>query len=355
MLSASRRASSIFVYDPCDVFGVGSSSTMYAPPVGISSSSSLVFGSVGMSILVSYLLLGFLGPLLIPRPEPNEAPLLVQPFHENWVSFTEATVLGVKLPIVPEFLYPLGTDSLGQDMIGLLVHATPAMFKMIFAGAVFSTTMATAVGTLSGYKAGTFADRALMTVTDIVMTIPGLPLIIIVSALFEPRDPVVIGLLLTINAWAGLARAIRSQVLSIREEAYVEASRLMGLRTHTVLWHDVLPNIMPYVVVNAANSARRVIFASVGLYFLGILPFTTLNWGVVLNLAYNNGALYTWETAYWIVEPTVVIMLLSLSFILIAQGTDRLFNPRVRAQNSKSTSDTVGDSEEDVDGTARMV
>jgi len=199
--------------------------------------------------------------------------------------------------------------------------------------------MATLVGTLSGYKSGDPTDRILMTLTDIMMTIPGLPLIIVISAVFPPKSPYVVGLLLTINAWAGLARSIRSQVLSVREEAYVEASRLMGFKTRSIIRNDILPNIMPYVVINLANSARRVIFASVGLYFLGILPFTTLNWGVVLNLAHKNGAMYTKSTLYWILEPTIAIVMLSLAFILIAQGMDRLFNPRVRARNAKTTPD----------------
>ncbi|MFB9809406.1 ABC transporter permease subunit [Haladaptatus pallidirubidus] len=118
-----------------------------------------------------------------------------------------------------------------------------------------------------------------MTITDVLMTIPGLPLVIVLAVLLEPRNPWVVGVVLTVNAWSGLARAIRSQVLTIRSESYVEASRLMGVSTPNILMKDVIPPIMPYIMVNFVNSARTVIFSSVGLYFLGILPFTNQNWG----------------------------------------------------------------------------
>jgi peptide/nickel transport system permease protein len=109
-----------------------------------------------------------------------------------------------------------------------------------------------------------------------------------------------------------------------------------------VTYNDVLPNIMPYVTINFAKSARSVIFSSVGLYFLGVLPFSTANWGVMMNQAYGQGgALYSWNSAHWLLFPMGAVILLSFGFILFAQGTDRLFNPRVRARHAK----VVGDDE----------
>jgi len=269
---------------------------------------------LGLAILSLYILMGTFGVLVVPPPETNQAPRLSPPFQN--------------------INYVLGTDALGQDLFALIVHATPPMLKMILAGSVFSTSLAVVVGTVSGYKRG-FIDRVLMAVNDVVMTIPGLPLIIIIAAIYEPENPYVIGFLLSINAWAGLARAIRSQVLSLRQESYVEASRIMGLSTPFIIREDILPNIMPYVLISFMRSARNVIFASVGLYFLGVLPFTTLNWGVMINLAYRHGALTTLSTIHWVFIPMVVISLLSLGLILFAQGTDRLFNPRVRTRHAE--------------------
>lgn len=281
---------------------------------------------VGILIVSIYLLMGFVawisasdwwlfsGLTLVTEPVPNQGPRLLQPLEAP--------------------AHPLGTDKLGSDILAQIVHATPAMLKMIFAGAVFSTTVATLVGTFAGYKGGVI-DTVLMAFADIMMTIPGLPLIIVLAAIFQPRDPFVIGIILTINGWAGLARSLRSQVLTLREESYVEASRAMGIRTHSILGKDIVPNLMPFVAVNFVGTARSVIFSSVALYFLGILPFSNLNWGVMMNLAYQTaGALYTWETAHWLLAPMATIVILSFGLILLAQGGDRIFNPRIRARHA---------------------
>lgn len=274
---------------------------------------------IGGSILLLYILMGTVGVLLIEPPSPNSGERMMLPF-QTWK-------------------FPLGTDGLGQGLFAQIVHATPAMLKMITAGALFSTAVATVVGTLSGYKGGQ-VDRLLMGFADVMMTIPGLPLIIVVAAILEPRSPFLVGILLTINGWAGLARSLRSQVLTLRDESYVEVARTMNVSTWRILVKDIIPNLMPFVAVNFVGTARAVIFSSVGLYFLGILPFSNLNWGVMMNLAYKTaGSLYTWKAAHWLLIPMFTIVLLSFGLILLAQGTDRIFNPRVRARHADSHTD----------------
>ncbi|UTF52231.1 ABC transporter permease [Natronosalvus rutilus] len=271
---------------------------------------------VGLAIIGIYLFMGTVGPKLIDPPRTGDGPRLEGAF-ETWA-------------------HPLGTDSLGRDILASIVHATPNMLLMILAGGIFTTVMATVVGTTSGYLRGR-VDQFIMMVTDVVMTIPGLPLVVILAAALSPENPIVIGVILTINAWAGLARSIRSQVLAVRENSYVEAAKAMGMPTRTVIRREILPNIMPYVLVNFVNASRNVIFASVGLYFIGVLPYDTIvNWGVMIDLAYQGGALQTTAAAHWLLAPLITVMLLSFGLIMFAQGTDRMFNPRVRARHSSS-------------------
>ncbi|WP_207592937.1 ABC transporter permease subunit [Halomontanus rarus] len=281
---------------------------------------------IGSLIILGYLLMGTIGVILVEPATLHEGPRLEGVFEGT------------------EFL--LGTDILGRDLFAMIVHATPAMLQMIIAGGVFTTVVATIIGTVSGYKGGVL-DRVLMTVSDIALTIPGLPLVIVIVVIFPPQHPVTVGILLSINAWAGLARALRSEVLAVREESYVEASRTMNVPTRVILTKDIIPNLMPYIMVNFVGAARGVIFGSVGLYFLGILPFTTLNWGVILNMAYTQGgSLYTLETIHWFLAPMITIILLSYGLILFAQGMDRVFNPRIRArhvQDDAGTEDTEDD------------
>jgi len=188
-----------------------------------------------------------------------------------------------------------------------------------------------------------------MTITDIMMTVPGLVLIIVIAAIFRPDDPFLIGLILAVHRWSGFARALRSQVLTVREESYVEASRAIGLNARQVISFDLVPNLAPLIAIYFVNTARGIIFSSVGLYYLGVLPYTTLNWGVVLQQGYSQGyALYTWDTAHWLFVPMVTIILVTLGLILFAQGADRLFNPRIRARHAKAGADEELD--EDITG-----
>jgi len=274
---------------------------------------------IGASILLLYILAGTVGVVLTDPPTAASGPQLIGAFQD------------------PNYI--LGTDGLGQDMLRLMMHATPPMFKMIFAGAVFATSVAAVVGLVSGYKGGT-VDRVLMTITDIMMTVPGLVLIIVIAAIFRPDDPFLIGLILAVHRWSGFARALRSQVLTVREESYVEASRAIGLNARQVISFDLVPNLAPLIAIYFVNTARGIIFSSVGLYYLGVLPYTTLNWGVVLQQGYSQGyALYTWDTAHWLFVPMVTIILVTLGLILFAQGADRLFNPRIRARHAKAGAD----------------
>lgn len=270
-------------------------------------------GRIGISIVIFYILMGTVGVVYWPEPRTAAAPRLLQPF---------------------ELLrYPLGTTGFGQDLLGLMIHSTPAMLKMILAGAVFGGVMGIAVGMVSGYMGGT-VDKVLMTITDTLGSIPGLPLLLILVALIEPTNPWLVGMILNIQGWAGGSRGIRGQTLALRNKEYVEASRAMGQSTSNVLFKEILPELMPMIMIGFLGGATSIISASVGLYFLGILPYTTQNWGVVLNTAYQqSGALYNLEAAHWLLVPLFTITLLNFGFVLLAQSLDQVFNPRVRARH----------------------
>lgn len=298
---------------------------------------------LGSAIIALYVLMGLVAWI----PSTN-----FWPFNGVTIVQQPSTQNEILMPPFQSMAHPLGTDGIGQGIFNSIVHATPAMLEMIVAGAVFTTVVATVVGTVSGYMGGR-VDSILMTITDVMMTIPGLPFVIVLAVILEPRQEWLVGIVISINAWAGLARSLRSQVLTLRDMEYVEASRTMSIDTHEILSNDLVPNLMPYIFVNFVNSARNVIFASVGLYFLGILPVTSPNWGVMMDRAYSGGgALYTWETAHWLAFPMLTIILLSFGLILFAQGTDRVFNPRVRARHAKTVeTEDIDDSDASSPGT----
>lgn len=283
-------------------------------------------GILGLGIVGSFVFIGTVGVMLVEPTAELDAPQTMSPSMEH----------------------PLGTDHLGRDIFSLLVHGTPMILKMSIVGAGVSVGVATIVGVYAGYIGG-WHERVLMTITDIAMTIPGLPLILVLAAVFEPQNAIMIGILLSVNRWAGLARRLRSQVLTLRDESYVEASRTMGVSTPSILSRGVLPNIMPYILINFINSARGVIYAAVGLYFLEFLPHTAANWGVVMQQANNNGALVNFDLLYWLFAPMATISLYAFGLVMLAQSMDKIFNPRLKARHKERTKD-VGNEERPGDG-----
>ncbi|WP_049898524.1 ABC transporter permease [Halococcus agarilyticus] len=305
-------------------------------------------GKIGLSIVFMFIFMGTVGLTIVPEPQSLRNPIFATPFHDGWLTFGTLSLLSFDVPIVPEFHYPLGTDIQGQSILAQLVHATPAMLELILAGAVLSTFLGTSIGGLAGYLGGR-VDRALMTVSDTVLGIPGIALVIVLASVFPIRDPMVVGLILGIDNWPGLARTIRSQVLSLREESYVEAARVIGVGRISIVRKHILSQMMPYISVNFAGSARGIIAESVALYFLGILPFSTLNWGVMMNLAYEQTSLTNLGRLHWLVLPMILLMLVSLGLILLSQAMDRVFNVRLRAKHASSVG---GDEEVSVNETA---
>ncbi len=293
---------------------------IFKPALVAWSDSRTRWGFIILSIYLGVAIVAELG--LWRRPTSNQAERWLQPWPWG------------------ELAYPLGTTPSGQDLAALVIHSTPYILVLVAAGAFWATGVAVVVGTVAGYKGGS-VDRIMMSISDFFMAIPGLPLVIVLAVAFSPENPIFVGVIITINYWAGLGRSLRSQVLTIRENNYVEASRTMGTSTPRIIVKDVLPNLMPYVTVNAVFAARYTIFASIGLYFLGVLPYQIQNWGVTLNLAYNSAALFNPDNAYYLVIPMVVIMVLSFGFILLGQGLDRVFNPRVRTRMAGETTSTA--------------
>ncbi len=277
-------------------------------------------GAVGVTILAFNAALATLGVWFFPQPSSMTAEPFTPPF-QSWA-------------------YPLGTASLGQEIHLQIIHATPAMLKFVISGGIVATLMGVTIGVTAGYKGGV-VDYVLMLISDTWMSIPALVLILIISSFWSPRDPYLVGLMLGINFWGGLARMTRSEVLSVRESNKVEAARVMGLPTAYILRKYIVKNLMPYITVNLANNSRQIIFAAVGLYFLGVLPYTSQNWGVMMDQAYNNSNLTNLGQIHWLVIPMVMMILLTLGIILTAQAADKMFNVRLLAREQADDEETT--------------
>jgi peptide/nickel transport system permease protein len=231
----------------------------------------------------------------------------------------------------PSWHHLLGTDNLGNDILSEIVLGTRPIMEVGIAAALFSVFVGVVVGLLSGYFGGAF-DTAVMRVVDVFLTIPGLPLIIVVASIIKATNPLVLAAILSITAWAGLARVIRSQALSLRTLEFVDAARIQGLPLRNIIGRQLLPNVGPYVAISFMLAITGAIYAEVGLFVLGIAPVSGTNWGVMINLAMSQGALYTSKSVIYLFAPMVAIVVLQVGFVFFTRALDSIFNPRLRVQ-----------------------
>lgn len=265
---------------------------------------------VGAAIVLIFVVLAVVGPFLYPRHLAANANSIYAP---------------------PSLVHPLGTDFEGTDVLSLMV--TGARYVLVsgaVAGAI-AVVLGSLVGLLAGYLAGA-VDWSLSRITDFALTIPQYPLLVVLAAVVRFTSPVLIGVLLGVTSWPGLARAVRSQAFSLRERPYIEASRALGLSARHVIVKEMLPNIAPYVAMNLLVSMIGAIYAETGLFFLGILPTSNVsNWGAMLNQAvFSAGAIGSPQAISYLLSPLVAILLLTLGIVFVLDAVDEFFNPRLR-------------------------
>lgn len=231
----------------------------------------------------------------------------------------------------PSWTHPLGTDNLGNGILAELIVGTRPVMEIGVLAALITTSIGVVVGLVTGYLGGT-VDAAVMRVVDVFLTIPGLPLIIVIVSITRATGPLAIAAILSITAWAGLARAVRSQALSLRSLDFVESARVQGLPLRNIVGKQLLPNVGPYVAINFMLAITGAIYAEVGLFVLGVAPLSGTNWGVMINLAMSQGALYVTKSLISLIAPMAAIVLLQVAFVLFTRALDSIFNPRLRVQ-----------------------
>lgn len=266
---------------------------------------------VGFSIVLAFVVMAAIGPEMIPY-------------------IRDVDIRKRFLP--PSLEHPLGTDYAGRDTFAQIVHGSRDVLIVAFLTAVFTTTVSLVIGITSGFIGGK-VDTVLMTFADIFLTIPSFPLlIIIVTSLQKILNVVEIAAILSIVGWPALARAIRSQVLSIKEREFIESAICLGLSKAHILFGEILPNLLPYIFMNLILSTIGAIYSQVGLYFIGALPFTATNWGVMIQTAINQGALINPRVWWYLLSPLACIILIQAGFILFMHALEEIFNPRLRTE-----------------------
>ncbi len=229
------------------------------------------------------------------------------------------------LPLAPSRRFPLGTDSLGRDVLtrvlfGARVSLLVGACSVLAAGAV-----GTLVGLYAGYLGG-LADAVLMRVTDVFLAVPALLLAMAVVGLLGASSRGLVPLLIVLAAvsWTAVARVVRGQVLSLRERPFIEAARALGYSATRIIWRHLLPNVLPVVLVLCAMNTAGAIGLEAGLSYLGIgVPPPTPSWGAMID----DGTRYLTVAPWLVVPPGVAVVLAVLGFYLVGQGLQDEFDP----------------------------
>ncbi|MEU4535974.1 ABC transporter permease [Streptosporangium sp. NPDC023825] len=264
---------------------------------------------VGVAILGVFAFMGIFGPLLYPARLPRD---------DN------------ALYAAPSLAHPFGTDFEGTDVLALVVTGSRYVLMTALVTAVITVALGTTVGLFAGFRRGRW-DSVLMRITDMKLTIPALPLLLVLSTVWKFTSAIEMGLVLGLLGWGGVARAVRSQTLSLRERGFIEAARGLGLSGRHIVGRELLPSMAPFIAMNMLIAVTGAVYAQVGLFFLGVLPFDANNWGVMLNLAvFGGGALTTTTALPYMLAPLLAILLLTLGIVLVVDAMDEIFNPRLR-------------------------
>lgn len=225
--------------------------------------------------------------------------------------------------------FPLGSDAFGHSILSELILGTRPIMEIGVASAIMTVAAGVIIGLVSGYVSGAL-DAVIMRIVDVFLTVPGLPLILVIAAVVRTYNPLVLAAILSIQGWAGLARSVRSMALSLRSSDFVEAARGQAVPLRHMIGRQLLPNVGPYVAIHFLLAVTGAIYAEVGLFLLGVAPLSGTNWGIMINNATAQGALYESDSALSLLVPMGAIVLLQIGFVLLSRAMDNLFNPRMR-------------------------
>jgi len=234
-----------------------------------------------------------------------------------------------KLYSQPSREHILGTDYAGHDIFTQIVRGTRSVMVVGALAAAMSTLLAVTLGALSALIGG-LSDSGVLLITDVVLTIPYIVFLGVLAAFVKLDSPILLAFIIAAVSWPTLLRAVRAQVLSLKEREYVEAARVLDLGTWHILFREVLPNMTSYIVINFVIAMTNAIYGQIILYFFGLVPLSGDNWGLMIQFAFTKGAIYFSDSLWYIMSPVVAICLLQLSLVLISRSLEEVFNPRLR-------------------------
>lgn len=274
----------------------------------------------GVAIVALVLLLGILGRLFwnTNLAFSGSSPLNLPP-----VGFTNTLTKQVGI-----WEHPLGTENSGRDMLALIIVGAPNSFMV----GVIAAAVGMGVGIVLGFSAGFIGgkvDDVIRLLSDVTVTIPALMVLIVIHSMLRQVELTTMALLIALFAWPSPTRLIRAQVLSMRESGYVQMAKLSGSSTFSIMFREIMPNLIPYLFASFIGNATGAILAAVSLETLGLGPQRVPTLGGTIYFALAGAALLR-SMWWWWGLPTLLLALMFVGLLLINLGFDEIANPRLR-------------------------
>jgi peptide/nickel transport system permease protein len=262
----------------------------------------------GLAILVAITVLALTAPLFI---HPSQLDVINAPGQ----------------PISPPSArFPLGTDYAGRSILTLLIWGTRPSLSIGVIATGLTMVLGSGFGLLAGHYPG-LTSRVLMAVTDFFLAMPTLPLAIALVAVLGQGDTS-ITIAIAVTSWPGTARVVRAQTLAVEARPFIERARALGARDRQLVLRQVLPNVAPFILVQATLTVASAILTETTLTFLGLGNPTDVSWGAIINQAFFQGAVSA--GAWWyILPPGIAILIVVLGFTLIGRAVENILNPQM--------------------------
>ncbi|KYK34304.1 MAG: ABC transporter permease [Theionarchaea archaeon] len=237
---------------------------------------------------------------------------------------TDPEIMGIS---PPSLRHPLGTDFMGRDLFSQLLEGAKWALIVGITAATAAVVVGTVVGLVSGYSGG-IADTLLQRTADILLTLPGIPIILVIGAALGQVSIWTVVILIALLGWPGPSKVIRAQVLSLRERPFIESATVSGASSKRIIFRHIAPNVLPLSFLYMTFGVTTAILLEAGLSFIGMGDPSTVSWGMMLQWCFTSGN--TFNAPYWLLPPGLCITVLALSFYLIGIGTQQIVNPRLR-------------------------
>jgi peptide/nickel transport system permease protein len=266
-------------------------------------------GFFGVLVMVAFILVALTAPLYITPQD---------------LSVTQADG---PLLAPPQQGYPLGTDPAGRSVLDLVIWGSRTSLAIGLMATFLTMILGAGIGLVAGHYQGR-SGAFLMHVTDWFIALPGLPLAIALAAVIG-QGAASITIAIAVTSWTGTARLVRAQTLAVGARPFFERARALGATDNQLIMRQVLPNVMPLILVSSTLTVASAILSEATLTFLGLGDPTSVSWGSLLNNAFMQGAV-TAGAWWYLVPPGVAILVIVLGFTLVGRAVEHVLNARVQ-------------------------